>query len=518
MTALTTPFTHAPISLGIAMMLLVVLSPSPSLAGPERPQIDGELPATTNDLQRPRANNSPMLAVDPTNPRFVVLANRVDAPAFSCALHVSGNGGRTFVPAIPVPKLPRGADRCYAPEVAFDGEGVLYYLFAGLRGSGNTPMGAFLTTSTDQGRSFGRPRRVLGPNNFSVRMAIDRSTSGKGRIHLVWLAASADPSVGSLPPPPNPIRSAYSDDGGRTFSKPVDVSDPRRDFVVAPSLAVGPDHAIHVAYYDLGRDRRDYQGLEGPTWEEPWSLLVSTSRDGGEHFQKSLLVDDDISPPGRVMLIFTMPPPSIAADGEGGVFLAWHDARNGDWDVFLRRSHDGGRRWESVHRLNNDPVNNGRHQYLPRLSVAPGGRLDAIFYDRRRDPRNLRNDVSYTFSMNGGRTFAVNERLTSRSSDSSFGQSYLTAASRGLVDIGSRLALASNDDGFTAAWADTRNSVRDVQQDVFVAKARFRETAGSTSDRLVVPAVVAVGAAGMFGVWLNRLVARRRNSTKIRES
>ncbi len=58
----------------------------------DSPRVIENVPATTNDLRAPRAQNSAILVADPTNSRFVALANRLDAPDFSCALQVSGDG------------------------------------------------------------------------------------------------------------------------------------------------------------------------------------------------------------------------------------------------------------------------------------------------------------------------------------------------------------------------------------------------------------------------------------------
>lgn len=82
------------------------------------------------------SSTSPLILADPDEPRFMVMANRVDAPDFGCALQVSGDAGRTWASSDPVPKLPEGAEKCYAPEVAFDAQGMLYYLFVGLQGGG----------------------------------------------------------------------------------------------------------------------------------------------------------------------------------------------------------------------------------------------------------------------------------------------------------------------------------------------------------------------------------------------
>ncbi|HUP70255.1 MAG TPA: sialidase family protein [Acidimicrobiales bacterium] len=438
------------------------------------PAVRHQGPVTAMDLRDSLpAHNSPALAEDPTDARFVALASRMDAPDFACRLHVSGDSGRQWVEVRPVPKLPKGADKCYAPEVSFDPMGRLNFLFVGLQGGGNSPMGAFLVSSTDRGRTFTKPRRVLGAERYMVRMAIDPTVGETGRLHLVWLEATESPPLGGLAPVPNPIMSSFSDDGGRTFSRPVQVSDPDRPRVVSPALALGKDHAVHVLYYDLRDDVVDYQGLEGPTWEEHWSLVVSTSSDGGGHYGRGVVVDDEVVPPERIMLIFTMPPAAIAAGPSGAVFVSWTDGRNGDWDVMFRRSLDGGRSWKSARRLNDDPLKDGRHQYMPRLAISDNGRLDAAFYDRRRDPKNIRPDIFHTFSLDAGARFAPNVRATTNSSDSRFGPRYPIPSAKDLVEFGSRIALLSRDSSALLAWADTRNALAAPQQEIFSTQLEF---------------------------------------------
>jgi len=419
-----------------------------------------EVPVTATDLRRADAYNSPVLAADPAEPRFLALAHRADAPEFGCGLEVSGDAGRAWVRADPVPELPTGAERCYAPEIAFDGHGRLYFLFIGLQGPGNSPMGVFLTSSSDKGRTFSSAQPVLGPQNYMVRMAIDPSVGDRGRIHLVWLRAGADPSLGGLPAgAANPIVAAYSDNAGQTFSEPVPVSDPSRPRAVAPAVAVAVDGAVHVAYYDLGDDAVDYQGLGGGPWPGQWSLVVATSTDRGRRFEPGVVVDDKLVPPGRVMLIFTMPPPAIVTDSSDRVFTAWPDARNGDPDVFLSRSSDAGRSWAPLIRLNDDPAKNGADQSLVRLSVAGNGRVDAVFFDRRNDPEDFLNDTYLTYSTDGGRRFAPNVKLTSQPSDSRVGQGYVIPSAKGLTELGSRLALISRPNAALAAWPDSRNYI-----------------------------------------------------------
>ncbi|HUP71094.1 MAG TPA: sialidase family protein [Acidimicrobiales bacterium] len=467
------------------------------------PRVQPDFPTTATNLVNKVANTSPVIAVDPTDRRFMVLAHRVDGPDFSCGLQVSGDGGRGWIPAVPVPKLPEGAEKCYAPEVAFDAKGTLYYLFIGLAGPGNSPMGVYISVSKTKGATFSAPRQVLPGERYMVRMAIDPSIGAQGRMHLVWLEARSDPPLGGLAPPPNPIMAAYSDDGGRTFSTARQISDPQRPHAVAPALALGPDHAVHVVYYDLVDDARDYQGLEGPPWDGTWSLVMASSSDGGRTFSRGVVVDDDIVPPERVMLIFTMPPASVVADKEGRVFVAWHDARNDDWDIFLRRSRDAGVTWDAVRRINDDKIKNGLHQFLPRLALSPDGRLDAVFYDRRGNVENRGNDVYYTSSKDAGASFARNVKLTRVDSDSLVGYQYGVASAQGLYEWGSRLGLVAERGRALAAWTDSRNTARwRVPQDIYAAEVDLG--GGGESSRAPVTVAVVAVAAGAGALALRR--------------
>lgn len=483
-----------------------------ALARPAGPQIarpGPQTPVTATDQGAGTANNSPVLAADPADPRFVALANRIDAPDYGCGLHVSGDGGGGWTPVDPVPELAPGTERCHAPEVAFGPEGRLYFLFMGLAGGPHRPTGAFLTTSDDDGRTFSPPRQVLGRDSFAVRMIVDPDVGPAGRIHLVWVEARAEPTPAGFGPPPNPVLAAHSDDGGVTFSKPVQVSDPDRERVVAPAIVLGRGGAVHVAYYDLGADDVDYRGLEGSVWAKPWSVVVASSSDRGRRFGRGHVAEAGVVPPERVMLAFTMAAPALVAD-DRRVCVAWTDARHGDPDAFASCSQTGGRTWGAARRLNDDPLGTGSSQYLPRLGLAPGGRLDAVFYDRRDDPQNLNNAVSYTFSSDGGHSFARNLALTSEGlSFTLVGRQYDLPAAAGRFEFGSRLALLSRAEGALAAWADTHNAVPPTTaQDVF---ATVVEVPGRPAwERRRRPAGAVLAGIGALILAAGVVVRRRR--------
>lgn len=460
-----------------------------------RPQV----PVTAEVPRRPLGNNSPVLASDPTDPNFLALASRVDGPDYSCALHVSTDRGRSWAPVPEFPLLPEQAEKCYAPSVAFDATGKMFYAFSGLAGTSNSPVGYFLTSSSNKGNTFAIPRKVLGPHSYMVQMKIDESRGEKGRIYLVWVSAD-DPAPSGFSPIDNPILFRFSDDGGRHFSTPTRASDGHRQRAVRPAIAIGRDGAVHVLYYDLKEDARDYLGLEGPVWDGTWALVATTSKDGGSRFARGVVVNDSIVPPERIMLIFNASSPPIGADRNGSVYASWWDARNGDWDVFLSASKDDASTWSTPIRINDDRLRNGRHQYLPSLGVGTSGRVDVVFYDRRRDQKNLRNDLYYAYSLNGGRRFSANRRVNDISFDSRIGFIYsptIVPSSQGLFEFGSHPALISNESGAVISWTDTSSGNLEYyrHQNIFSTSVAL-----SIDDRRspVVVWAILVGASASF--------------------
>lgn len=472
-------------------------------------EIGPEAPATAMRVPERPANNSPTLQADPTDDRFVVLANRVDAPEYRCSLQVSGDGGQSWLPVNPVVTLPATAEKCFGGEVAFDRMGTLYFLFVGLAGGGNEPMGAYLVTSMDRGRTFSDPRQVLGPFNFGIRMAIDLASGAIGRLHLLWLQSSSDPPAGGFGQGKNPIMTAYSDDGGLKFSEPLAVSDPGRQRVVAPALAIGAKGHVYAAYYDLQEDARDYQGLEGPVWDGSWSLVLARSRDGGRSFDSGIEVEPAVTPPSRVMAIYIMPPPALTVR-RSSVCLAWADARAGDPDVFARCSGNAGGRWHPATRVNDDPPGTGLWQYLPALTIGRNNTVYALYLDRRADTQNLNNEVFYAFSNNGGRSFTPSRRLNREGSSLSVvGVQYTVASAAGQWDFGSRLALLARNDKVVAAWTDTRNSApRTTGQDIFTTVMRRVGSRGSAAPALLAGGLLFLGG-GVSSMMLLRKPRQR---------
>ena len=177
----------------------------------------------------------------------------------------------------------------------------------------------FFRRYSTQGQPLGEPVNIShSPAVFSwlPRLALD----SKGTIFVLWqeIIFSGGSHGGD-------ILFAHSEDGGATFSRPLNLSNSRagdgkgritRDLWDNGSLdlALGADGAIHVAW-------TEYEG----------ALWLRRSADGGRTFSKPVRIDE--AKPARA--------PALAV-GAGEVHLAWTVGDDEAADIRVARSADGG--------------------------------------------------------------------------------------------------------------------------------------------------------------------------------
>ncbi|HET8953547.1 MAG TPA: hypothetical protein VFN44_23695 [Solirubrobacteraceae bacterium] len=422
------------------------------------------------------ATNSPALVQSPADPDNLAVAGRVDSPEYGCSLQVSfDGGGRWAQTPIPAPADRSAGTRCYAPDAAFAADGTLYITYVTLKGRANSPEAAWIVRSRDGGETLSNPVRTpLPPHAFQLRLAADPTS--RNRLYLTYVQAG-ELGLYQFAGTGNPIQAIRSDDGGQKWSSPSRVSSPDRERPVAPTPVVGPDGELYVLYLDLGDDSLDYAGAHrgrgGPPYDGKWQLVLSRSTDRGKSWEESV-VDPGIVPTER-FIVFTPPYPSLAVDGDSGrLYASFQDGRNGSADVLLWSLGEGDEKWSKPLQVNDTPRGDRTGQYLPKLAVAPNGRLDVAYYDRRADHANVLNEVSFQSSYDAGESFGPRLRLSDRAFSSRIG----FGLERGLADLGSRLGLLSADTRAYAVWTDTRGgSVRTAKQDIARAVVAFSEPA-----------------------------------------
>lgn len=476
----------------------------PRLVGGNRPVNSG-----ARDSRDIRAHNSPTLIRNPVDPDVVVVVNRVDTPRFSCALHRSLDGGKSWIDVdIPFPEGEEEPPRCFAPDAGFDPSGRLYVFFMTLGGPGNAPNAGWVTHSADEAKTFSKPRRALGPKAFQVRLLVDPRRPAT--LYLWWVQVDQLTTLG-FAGVGNPILTARSDDGGLTWRRSVVVNRPERTRVLAPSPAIGTTKELYVAYLDLREDALDYHGGHDGNGGEPypglWSLVLARSSDAGATWSETV-IEERLVASERLVALFPQAP-SLAVDSERNrVYAAFHDRGLGDADIRVWTSHDGGSSFRSGVRANDNRPRDGTSQYLPKLDIAPNGRLDILYYDRHADPDNRFNHVSLQSSYDGGRSFGNRVQLSDRAFDSSIG----FGSERGLPEIGSRLALSSEDKRTLAVWTDTRAGTEaSNKQDLAAAMVEIPQPEAARN----VLRYSAAALAAFTLVWATGRQAFRRSSENL---
>lgn len=467
----------AVLALGGLILLVLGLQSRPARLRPGVPDfVNADRPGIN-------AHNSPSVAVDPSQPAVVALADRIDTPRFSCSVSVSTNGGDSWR-SLTLP-LPVEVPNCHQPDVAYGPGGKLLVLYTATGGRFNQPIGVWLQRFSGESAE-GPPTRVASGEAFHARMAVEGSN-----VWVTWIQATgaAEKPLG-FGTTPAPLRLARSADGGVSFANAVTVSDGRR--VVQPSpVSIGGGRLV-IGALDLAGDFDDYEarhgGQGGPPSDAGWRVVTWTSVDGGATFGPPVTVADDLVAPARI-IVNLAPAPSFARDPsrDGRLYAAWDAGRGDGRDVFLSRSDDAGTTWSAPVAVASRP----RAQFLPAVGVSPEGRVDVVFYDRSEDPEDVRAHVTMASSTDAGRTFR-----TATVSDAPFDTRIGFGSLQGIPLLGSRLAVHAGTDRSLAFYSDTsRGTIDDNVQDLAAVGVDVEE-AGRRRPALMLLGALLLGLGG----------------------
>ncbi|MCB2204465.1 T9SS type A sorting domain-containing protein [bacterium] len=224
------------------------------------------------------------------------------------------------------------------------------------------------------------------------------------------------------------------------------------------AVAIAPNGDICVAW-----ERGWFYPLAG-TPDAP-QIVFAKSTDGGASFSPRTTVSDISSgaffPPTGYNRSNTNDFPRMAiATGDddpfqGRIYVAYQDSRianggpqsvtggfgNGDTDVYLSWSSDGGATWSA-----GTLVAGGTHaQFWPAVDVQPDGTVDMVWYDN--DGAGI-VDVYYAGSEDGGVTFSTPMLVTSSSTD------WTNTVANMTPNFGDYIGIASSANRTLACWGD----------------------------------------------------------------
>ena len=152
---------------------------------------------------------------------------------------------------------------------------------------------------------------------------------------------------------------------------------------VSPSIAASGNE-IHLIWTDLRND-----GIE--------EIYYKCSRDEGRTWSDDLRLTESMSLKGH---------PVVSTAGNA-VHCFWMDMRDGNWEIYCRRSIDGGRTWFESNRLTDDP---GMSE-VP-SAVAVGDKVYVVWEDTRDSPTGEDYEIYFKRSTDGGQVWSEDIRLT----------------------------------------------------------------------------------------------------------
>ncbi len=359
-----------------------------------------------------RAPSELSVAINPTAPDNLVVvslaAGPPEGPRITNYAYVSMDGGRSWTTVVqPNPdRRTQGDD-----AVTFDTRGRAfrsYISFEGIRVDRPRKAwnGIFVSRSDDGGSTWNDPVPVVDHIN-TVEPFEDKpwivtdnvpDSPYLGNVYVAW--SRFDVYGSDSPNDSTQILFSRSVDGGESFSVPIRISDAGGD-------AVDSDDTVEGAVPAVGPGGEVYV-----VWAGPQGLVFDRSTDGGWTFGADRVISDnpggwDIPVPGMGRhngMPVTGVDVSVGPD-RGSIYVNWIDERNGDPDVFVLASRDGGENWEEPVRVNGDPVGNGKAQLFTWMAVDPmDGSVNVVFLDRSRTEGEAQ-DVTLARSTDGGRTF-----------------------------------------------------------------------------------------------------------------
>lgn len=341
--------------------------------------------------------NEVSIAINPTNPSFIAAGSNLRY------FYISYNDGLNWEQKTMSSSWGVWGDPC----LVYDADG---YLFFGHLSNPPSSTGGYwidrivVQRSPDNGTNwdydagvgFSPPAKEQDKEWICADIT---NSKFKNNLYMAW--TEFDNYGSTKPTDSTRILFSRSINRGQSWSNPVRISNRSGD-------CQDDDNTVEGCVPTVGPNGEVYL-----SWSGPAGLMFDKSLDGGVTFGNDTKVASLVSGwafniPG-INRCNGMPITGCDISNskhKGNIYINWSDQINGDTDIFLAKSTDGGFSWSTPKKVNNDSQK--RDQFFTWMSVDPiTGIIYIIFYDRRdnANPTSLETQVYLARSDDGGETF-----------------------------------------------------------------------------------------------------------------
>jgi hypothetical protein len=380
------------------------------------------------------AANEPSMAVSATDPNVIVIGWRqfdtIASNFRQAGYGYSHNGGANWTfPGVLDPGNFRSD-----PVLGSDANGNIYYNSLSVVGS------TYLCDtyiSGDGGVTWSAPMPSLGGDKqwFTVDTT---GGVGSGHIYETWSTAGNTFF---------PNQFSRSTDSAASWMNPIEIA-PQRQIWGTVAVDVNGDLYIsgqrnNLVYVTKSTNAKVAAGTPSFDFTVQVPLGGSFSSNTGPN-------------PGGLLAQVWIASDSSSGPMRGNVYVlsSMNPAGTDPMDVYFSRSEDGGLTWSAPVRVNDDPQGSGRWQWFGTMSVAPNGRIDAVWNDTRNSLITNMCQTYTSYSLDGGRTWSKNVSMTP-TWDSIIGWPNQNK-------IGDYYHMVSDESGAGLAYSATFNGEQDV--------------------------------------------------------
>ena len=206
------------------------------------------------------------------------------------------------------------------------------------------------------------------------------------------------------------IYNRYSTNGGMNWLEDTRLSNSYA-YSGSPAIAVSGS-LVHVVWYDLRDGNNEIYYRRSTNSGINWFLNTRLTNDSADSYYPSIAVSGNI------------------------VHVVWQDNRDGNYEIYYKRTTDGGATWGSDTRLTNNTAGSS----FPSVAVS-GSNVHVIWFDGR---DGSYPEIYYKRSTDGGINWGADTRLTNNTAVSWYPS---IAVSGSLVNV---------------VWHDTRDGNREI--------------------------------------------------------